>query len=70
MTAQATQEDVFIYGYRGASDWLYDHGYVLGVGTLMNMVSKGNGPPCEKWGKWMVFTEADLLQWANDRWVS
>ena len=61
--------EVLINGHRGASDWLYDHGYILSVGALMNMASKGSGPPHEKMGRRVVYIESELAKWADDRWV-
>ena len=67
-TYQEEQGELLLYGHRAASDWLYEHGWILSHRTLGNMVCFHNGPPMRKWGGQVVYRESDLRKWAEDRW--
>jgi hypothetical protein len=62
------QGELLIYGHRAASEWLYNHGWILSHRTLLNMVPLKNGPPMRKWGGQVVYREKDLMDWAMNRW--
>ena len=61
-------EDEIIFTHAGASEWLWNHGYVMSTGTLMNMSSAGTGPKHERWGRRVAYRVGDLWDWAEARW--
>ena len=50
-----------------ASAFLDDHGYTTSAATLNKMACLGGGPMFRKFGRFRVYTEDDLLAWANGR---
>lgn len=55
------------YKPKEAADFLADRGYPISRFTLDTMVTRGDGPPYCKWGKYRLYEEGDLLAWARAR---
>lgn len=55
------------HGSKAAAEFLDEHGYPISSATLDTMVSRGGGPPYRKWGKYRLYEESDLLEWAEAR---
>lgn len=52
---------------REAADLLTARGFRVAKNTLQKYATVGGGPPYRKFGHRVLYTEADLLEWAEGR---
>lgn len=56
-----------IHGSKSAARFLTEQGYRTAASHLDTLVSRGGGPPFFKYGKYRMYEEQDLLDWAMSR---
>lgn len=50
-----------------AAQFLTNHGYKIAVATLEKYASTGCGPPFKLFGRFPIYSPADLLDWAESK---
>jgi len=50
-----------------AASFLRTHGFPVAAKTLATLVSRGGGPPFQKFGQRVLYRAEDLLAWAEAR---
>lgn len=52
---------------KAAAEWLSARGLPFRASTLAKMMTVGGGPRATKWGRRVVYAEADLEAWVDGR---
>lgn len=65
MTSQTLDETY--HARKLAVKFLNDRGFPVTSATLATMATRGRGPPFFKFGRYALYSEADLLRWAAER---
>jgi hypothetical protein len=47
--------------------YLIEKGYPIGANRFAQLATTGEGPPFRYWGRYTVYTEADLDAWAESK---